>query len=155
MSHPRLDLTEARLKELLEKLSGDDSFRKQFTDDPAKALEAYGIHLPTDALPRDIVLPPKEAFGSLLQALETPGVMARAYLSFVLPQGGMGAGAQTYGPASYAAGAQTYGPASYAALAQTYGPASYAAGAQTYGPASYAAGAQTYGPASYAGGDQT
>ena len=53
----RIDLTEASLKALIEKLATDDEFRAELAADPAETLADYGIHLPDEEVPQNIALP--------------------------------------------------------------------------------------------------
>ena len=86
MSDSKLDLSASKLKQLLEKLSGDDAFRARFVERPRAVLAEYGIALSDADMPKDIALPTKAAFAALLQAIEAPGGIGRAYLSFLMPQ---------------------------------------------------------------------
>jgi hypothetical protein len=62
----RIDTSKDRAMEFVSRLAEDDDFRAELQADPRKVLWDYGVEVPDELIPSEVVLPPKEDVNALL-----------------------------------------------------------------------------------------
>lgn len=63
----RIDTSKDRAMEFVSRLADDDDFRAELQADPRKVLWDYGVEVPDELIPSEVVLPPKEHVAAALE----------------------------------------------------------------------------------------
>ncbi len=64
------DNVQDTVRQLLQRLTQDDTFRAQVQSDPIKALNTYGIKVDASTVPSKVQLPPKEDIANNIHVLD-------------------------------------------------------------------------------------
>lgn len=62
-------MSDDKVRELLQKLASDDTFRSRFENDPSGVLNEYGVNFDPQRLPAKVTLPDKDEIAKNADAL--------------------------------------------------------------------------------------